>query len=187
MAHGAMKRGFTLLETAMVSALLAAGIAILANFYLGYNTVFKTLEGGIATAGSAGVVGTAVKDAVLEADQVVSSHAFSGTTYTSGVNVLVLELPSADASGNILLGKHDYIAFYRSGTNISRLIDADASSFRTSSQKQLSTSATSLTFTYDNADLTLVQKVDVSIGTAVTVKNRTVQSSLHQQAYLRNK
>jgi hypothetical protein len=179
--------GFTVIEILIVVGIAGVLLLALVGLFIGYNNYFGYLQSSIDVPQSAGLVITAVENAVRQADQILSSRSFSGTIYVSDTNGLVLELPSVDSSGNILAGKHDYIAFYKSDTEIYSLTEADVSSVRISSLKKLSDTANSLVFTYDNADVTLAQKVDVSIQNSKQIRDQIIQSNLHQQVYFRNK
>ncbi len=182
-----MNRGFTLIETFIVIALSTIAMVALTNLFLIFNSVYGYQQAFMAAAGSAGGAMNAFEAAVLPADQVLASHTFGGTTYSSSANTLVLSLPAVDSSGNIIAGTEDYVAFYSSSTNLYRLTAAGAGSSRISGQKQLSTTLSSITFTYDNADFTKVTNVTADITTQSQFKQQTVQGHLNEQLYLRNK
>jgi type II secretory pathway pseudopilin PulG len=180
------QKGFTIVETLIVLAIFIVMTVTLGYLYVGYNKSFVYVQATVDVAGSAGSVVSEVSDAVKQATRVVTSHTFSSTNRTTGANVLVVELPSIDSSGNILAGDFDYVAFYMTGVNVYMAIDADSSSSRTSVTKILSDTGQSLGFTYDNGDMSLVTMVNVNIQTSKVVLSQTVSSSLHQQVYLRN-
>jgi len=182
-----MKKGFTLVEILVAIGIVGILLPASIGLFIAYNDYLSYLQASIDVPQSGGAVIDAVTKAVRQSDQVLLSRSFSGTTYTSGANSLVLRLPSINSSGNILAGKYDYIAFYKNGAGIYSLTEADASSYRSSSLRTLSDTADSLVFTYDNADVTSASKVDISVQGSEQLKNQIIQSSLHQQAYFRNK
>jgi len=179
--------GFTLIEILVAIGIAGILLSALIWLFIAYNNYLNYLQTSMDVPQSAeSVIDTATR-AIRESDQILSSRSFSGTNYTSNANSLVLRLPSVDSSRNILAGKYDYIVFYKSGTEVYSLTEADASSVRVSSLKKLSDTAESLIFTYDNADVTIAQKVDINIQNSKQVKNQIIQSNLHQQVYFRNK
>ena len=181
-----MKRGFTLVETLIVISISTLAFIALINLFLLFNSVYGYQQASMATAGSAGTAMNAFEASILPADQVLASHSFSGTTYSSATTTLVLELPAIDNSGNIIPDVKDYIAFYPSSTTLYRLIQAGAGSVRISGLTQLSTTLYSLVFTYDNNDFTKITNVIPDLETRAQFKQQIVQSRLREQLYLRN-
>lgn len=181
-----MKSGFTLVETVIVIGISVMALVALTNLFLIFNSIYGYQQAFMASAGSAGGAMNAFEAAILPAGQVLSSHSFSGTPYSSEATTLVLSLPAMDSSGNIIAGTKDYIVFYSSGTNLYRLTEAGVGSVRISGLKQLSTTLQSISFTYDNEDFTKVTNVIAEIQTQAEFKQQAVQSHLREQLYLRN-
>lgn len=179
-------RAFTLVETFIVTGLSVIAMIALANLFFIFNSVYGDQQAFMAAAGSASNAMNALEASVLPSDQVLASHIFSGTAYSSGATTLVLSLPSVDSSGNIIGGTKDYVVFYSSGTNFYRLTAAGAGSTRVSELKQLSTTLNTLSFTYDNVDFTKVTNITADIMTQAQYKQQTVQGHLREQLYLRN-
>lgn len=181
-----MKHGFTLVETVVVIALTTMMMLALSTLYINFNSLYAYQQTVVATTGAAGGAINAISSAVLPADQVLASHVFSSGTISSGVSALVLELPTVDASGNIVAGKHDYIAFYLTGTDLYRKIETDAGSARISGTKRVSVLVSSLAFTYDNVDFTKVTNVTTNITAQLNTKKGLVQMHMSGQFYMRN-
>lgn len=178
--------GFTITESIIVIGVTVMALIALVNLFLVFNSIYGYQQAFMATAGSAGNAMNAFETAILPADHVLTSHSFSGTTYSSGAMTLILELPAIDSSGNIISGTHDYIAFYSSSATLYRLTVAGAGSTRVSGLKQLSTTLSSLSFSYNDTDFTKVTNVTADIQTQAVFKQQTVQSHLSEQMYLRN-
>ncbi|MDP2651800.1 MAG: hypothetical protein Q8O94_01555, partial [bacterium] len=171
----------------IVIALSVLALGALTNLFLIFNSIYGYQQISMATAGSSAAAMNAFEAAVLPAEEVLASHDFSGTTYSSEATTLVLQLPAVDSSGNIIPNAKDYVAFYTSSTNLYRLVQASAGSMRVSGRTQLSTTLSSLSFTYDDSDFTNVTNIIADIQTQAQFKEETVQSNLHEQLYLRNK
>lgn len=180
------KQGFTLFETMIAVFIFIIVSAFLSSLYVNYYRVYYFQQGIVSVAGSASATANELQSAILQADKIVASYDFSGTVYSSGQNILVLEIPSIDSSGNIVSGKYDYAVFYATGNFLYKLVQADVSSSRISGQKQLSNTLSAITFTYNNGDLTQANKIDVDIQTQTVVSNQTIPYHLHQEIYLRN-
>lgn len=181
-------RAFTLLETVIVIALSAAMMVALSALIYNFNEASAYEEASAASSGSANNLMREIESLVAPADAVVQMHEFepSGVTYTSSSNVLVLEIPSVDSSGNVIANTYDYAAFYVVGTNAYRILEANAMSSRISGTKQLSSTVSSLTFSYNNTDFTAVNTITADVQTLAQVKQNTLTDHLNEQIRLRN-
>ena len=181
-----MNRGFTLIEVTILTSVTAVALVALVNLFLMFNSMYSYQRVFIATAGSSGAALNALQASILPADGVLVSHNFSGTTYTSATTTLVLELPTVNSSGNLVSGAKDYVAFYASSTELYRRVEANAQSVRISGLTLLSTTLSSLSFTYGNVDVTQATNIITDIQTQTQFKQQTIQSHLREQLYLRN-
>lgn len=180
-------RGFTLIETILTIAMTVLIMLSITNLYLNFTKLYAYQQTQVATGSAASSAVQAIHAAVLPANQVVTSHSFSGTVQTTGSSALVLEVPSMNASGDIVLNTHDYIAFYLIGTDLYRRVDAGAGSVRISGTKKVAARVTSIGFTYDHADVTQATRVSVTVTVSENTKSGMVQTSLEGTSYLRNK
>lgn len=137
---------------------------------------------------------------IKSASGVMANAALSGTTYTTGNNVLVIRTPALDVNNNILPAS-DYFVFRRNPANLAelqRLVFADPTSSRVSipSPLVLNDSADALVFGYYNSagatltpgvgDITTSESVSVSVTSAATANARTVTRQIDAKAFLRN-
>lgn len=179
--------GFTFIETLIAVALLALLTLAMVQLYLGYGVIFSS-EQAVFTLGSRAHDATsAIESATRQASRVLASHTVSGTAYTTDADTLVLELPSADASGTPLANDFDYVIFYTSGSTLYRLVEADGSSFRQSGTRELTDALSAFSFVYDTGDVTAATSVTVDLTLSTEVNHRTLQFHLREEAYLRNK
>ena len=181
------QRAFTLIETVVViafsvSVMIALGVLIF-NF-----TKTSAYDQALAqSSGSATALMREIELLTFPADAVLQTHTFpGGIIYTSSTTTLVLEIPSIDNSGNVIATMHDYAAFYLVGTNAYRLLDKSNSSSRTAGTKQFSSTISSLSFSYNNADFTKVSTTTVDIRTQVWVKQQILSDHRNEQLRLRN-
>lgn len=178
--------GMTLVEILIALAIFAVLMLFLANSFVNYYDSFNYLQATTGVSQSTGLFINAVSNSIRQASKIITSRSFSGTTYTTDDTTLVLQIPSIDASSNVISATYDYMVFYLDGGNIYWLIEADAASFRGSSLQKLGSDITSLSFTYDNQDLSAATKADISVTAQKEFKGKIFRSSLNQQAYLRN-
>ena len=180
-------RGFTLLEIVVIVAISAVMCIVLVDLYRAYARMYGYQKGAADTAGSAATVANELQEWVLQASRILTSTTYSGATYTTGTNTLVLEVPSIDASGNMLTNTYDSVIFYSSGTHLYRVLSPNAASVRTASTKTLSTKLASLSLAYNDASVTSATQIIADIRMQSTEGRGTSQYQLTQKVYLRNR
>lgn len=180
-------RGLTFIEAIIAVAVLIFVSVALLTLYNSYTKVYNYQETVMRVAGSARTTANELQNTALQSNQIVASHTFSGHEYSTDESTVVLEIPSVDGSGNIVSGKHDYAVFYTIGTDLYKLVQADAASSRPSGLKQLSDSIAAITFIYNNADLAQADKIDADMQMQATSRRQTVTYNLRESIYLRNK
>lgn len=178
--------GFTIVELLIVIAVAGLIGAAMIELFISYDSTVSLQRASIETDTSATMLTNELRDMILQANAIVASHAFSGTSLSTGTTSLVLSLPSIDSAGSVINGTYDYIGFYASGTIAYRLIDANGSSARVSGSKQLSRALSSMTFSYPVADATQATSTTFSIITSMTVRGKTTEARLSESVYLRN-
>ncbi|MDO8408224.1 MAG: type II secretion system protein [bacterium] len=181
-----MTRGMTLIEVLVAMAISGILLAALANLFGTFNALYAYQNAFRNTAGASGAVLHGIEAAALPSDRILSTHDFAGTSYGSGAGTLVLELPSIDASGAIVPGQYDYVAFYRSGVSAYRIVAASSGSVRHSGTTKLGDAIVSLSFSYDNADVTLAKDVTIDVVASTTERGRETASHLSETLRLRN-
>ena len=184
--HRATQNGFTLIETMIVVALSVSMMTALGYLIYNFNAMSVYEQLSAQSSGSASAVMKEIGTLALPADAVLQSHAFAGGTYSSATSSLVLEIPSIDSSGNVIANTYDYAAFSTTSTRVYRLLEANALSARTSGTKLLSSTASSLTFIYNNTDFTKVSSTTVEVWTRATVKQSVLVDHRREQIRLRN-
>lgn len=180
-------RAFTLVETVIVVTVSAIMFTAISVLIYNLNKTSEYQQTVLQSSGSAGMLVKEVEALTLPADAVLQTHTFSGTVRTSTSTTLVLEIPSIDSSGNIVPNAHDYAAFYTTGTDAYRVLEANISSQRVSGTKKLSSTVNSLTFSYNNTDFTQVDTITVDAQMRAQVKQELVYDHRQQQVRLRNR
>ena len=179
-------RAFSLIETVIVIAISTVMMLTLGFVIYQLNGLVEYQQTVAQSSGSASAIIREINSLTVPSDAVLQTHIFPSATYTSSATTLVLEIPSIDSSGNVISNTHDYAAFYLVGTNVYRLLVTDASSKRYSGTKQLSSTVTSLTFTYNDTDFTKVSMVTADVQTQAQVKQNTLSDHRNEQVWLRN-
>ena len=159
-------RGLTLIEL-----LVATGIAMVAGVLL---LVIIVNSAGLFTKQSSKVAGglnindvlSSVRSNIKQSNAVAASYTSGSTTYTSGVNRLVLKVSSVDSSNNIIADTYDYFVFFTSLPYLYFKIFPDTLSSRKVLDQILSASVDSLVFKYFNS-ATPPEEVAPAIATKV--------------------
>lgn len=180
------ERGFSIIEAIFASAILIFVLGAFAVLYTNFSKFYNRQQAEINIGNSAREAVKELQSAALQANHIIASHTFSGTAYTTGQHIVVLEIPSIDGSGNIVSGKYDYVVFYLTGKNLYRRVEVDAASSRPSGLNKISDSVSMLTFTYNNPNLAQATKIDTDIQMQTVSGSQTISSDLHQEIYLRN-
>ena len=181
------RRGFTITEMLVTVALFALIISALVALYQGYSTLFVSEQKLFTMRTSANIAITKIEQDTLQANRVVASRVISGTTYTTGSSMLVLELPSIDVSGGIISDTFDHVVFYVSGAILYRLTEANLASARQSGIKQLLDTLSALTLSYDTGDPTEASRITVDLVLLAQSGQSNSQFHFQQNVYLRNK
>jgi prepilin-type N-terminal cleavage/methylation domain-containing protein len=178
--------GFTLIETLVVTALMGLLLVVLYDFFLITNTFFYTANGEVSAATNARMAVTEITTLTRTSSHALASRTFSGVSYTAGPTTLILELPAVGVSGAVIVGVYDYVVFYLTNGVLYEKVEANGSSSRLSRTRILADTVSALTFTYDNADYSLIKAVTVDLTTQAVVKGQTFSTHLREQVYRRN-
>jgi len=162
-------------------------MVILGFLIYNFNGTLVSQQKGAESSGSASAVMNESELFILSANSVLGSYTFSSSTHTSSSNALVLEIPSINDVGTIIVNAYDHVAFYTIGNTAYRIMEANASSSRVSGIKQLSSTVSALTFTYDNADIAQASVVTVDVQTRDQVEGNILSDHRHEQVRLRNR
>lgn len=183
---GIHTRGFTIVETIVTIAVFVIFIIAVTQLYVLFGRTITSDQSALDIALDGSAIIDTVRTAGLQASHVASSHTFSGVSYASGTSTVIFQLPSVDASGNIIGTSLDYVGITASTTNVYRLIDAAAGSVRPSGTKQISNTLGALQFTYDNVSFPLVTNVIIDATSSAILRGQTLQTHLRDHVYLRN-
>ncbi|HLC88376.1 MAG TPA: hypothetical protein VJG66_04985 [Patescibacteria group bacterium] len=145
-------RGWSLVEVLIVTTVAAVAGGLLINLMISSNRLFFDQSAHITQ-------GLALNQTELELTELIKSSAgiavqypVSGTPqYTSNSNTLVIKLPSLSSAGDVIESVYDFAVVGPDNVNpaiLRKQIFKDASSFRKTENKVLSTNLSNLTFNY---------------------------------------
>ena len=180
------QQGFTLIEMVVGIGVISILIFALLNLYLAYGSLYTFQNAKLTTIAEGRVTMSDFTLFTIQAHRVIGSFTFTTTTYYSGTSTVILQIPAMTSGGSIISNVWDYVVFYTSGANLYRKTQADEASSRTSGTKLLTSNLQSLIFAYDNADLTLAQKVSIDLNLQKQDVKYTAASHLTEQLILRN-
>ncbi len=184
----ANQKGFTLIEVVIVIGIFSLLMIALLDLFDWHNKIFLLERADTEATGSARTAMNNMTENISQASSVVTSHTFGSTTYTTGTNTLVLQIPSYNSSGNIITGTYDYVAYYKSGNALYQILEAGSGSARKANTKQLATNAATLTFTTDYPlDVAQATNVIIDLQTQATIRgNNTSTAHVTNTIFLRN-
>lgn len=188
--------GFTLLEILVGMAVGVVAGGLLVSILVQSNGVFLKQGVQVSEGLSLNQSISEINADIVQSSGVVSSYPVSGQPqYTTGANVLVLQVPSINSSGNVISNVYDYIVISADTQKkylLREMVFPDAQSSRKSLNKILSTSLNYVIFYYfDSHSATvsplLATKINYSIVLNEKVGLGTKVASSSSVANLRNK
>lgn len=157
-----LSKGLTLIEILVALAItIVAGtllFVIIVNSAGLFSLQSSKLQGGLNINDAL----MEVRKSIKQASSVASSYTGGSTTYTSGVNQLVLKVSSVDSSNNIIANTYDHFVFFLDQKNFRFKIFPDPLSVRNAPDQVLSTVVDSLTFKYFNSAIPPVEVTPAS-------------------------
>ncbi|OGE82788.1 MAG: hypothetical protein A3B10_03895 [Candidatus Doudnabacteria bacterium RIFCSPLOWO2_01_FULL_44_21] len=175
--------GFTLIEMIIVVFLVGSLSLVVASLFFGQDKIYHTQMMELGVTNDARMALDDIDAFVRMTDVLVSSQG----GYTLGAQTLILQIPSINASSQIIPATYDYVVYSLSGSNLDRIIMPDDASSRVSTTKRVASRVNGLVFTYDNANPNLVKYVTTNITTQEAypgVPNKSI--TLSSKSKLRN-
>jgi len=180
--------GFSLMEGIAVLGVMSMLLIIIAQI-VSYDVYAKqTAKADNST--SAVLAARTISESARGAMEILATYTINGTVYTSSADELVLKVPAVDDTGNIVIDSYDYIAFYRDGTDPTKIfsdIEPDANSYRYPGQKLVTAYNAAMVFRYDNPDIASATRVSIYIRNAQVVRNTNLEAEAWTSIFLRNR
>ena len=161
------KRGLSLVDFQFAAVIGLVTLTAALSLYIFYWRVFTTGNTMLDVYQNSRVALEMISRDVRWARQVWPSYTSGSTTYTTGDSVLVLKVPSIDASNNCL-STFDYIIYQLQSGNLYRIVFKDASSARLNENRIVAKFCASLTF----------GSITVSSGSYTTLSNISDKSTI---------
>lgn len=178
------------METLVTLAVLMVVIFLLVEIFVGQGVFFQREDARLDTSLALTQALTDFTAQVRQATRVVANATLDSVSYASGLEQLILELPSLDNQGQLLTGYFDYVVYYRDVQNPTKLIKKvapSAQSTRLAQTKCLADNVNELNFIYNNQDFDQVNQVQTSLVVLKTVGGHNFVASSTVRAVLRNK
>lgn len=167
------QRGMTLTEL-LISIFVMGFVGwIVYDVYVSVGRFSGSEQNRIEVDVSANRVLTVMDQYLRQAKSVLAQYPLqpNPSTYTSGDSAIVLALPTTLSGGTLHPTATDIAVFYRSGTTLQLLIDADetASSTRTDGTRDITTNVKDVFFRYNSTSVTNATATTVLLRTEKTV------------------
>jgi len=179
-------RAFSLIETLIVSGLVAALSGIFALFFIYVHGEFFGARAAAEVQKDASEIIRELETFVVPANRILASVSINGDDYVSGAETLILEVPAVTDSGTLVSGVSDTVVLYVDGNRFMRRVAADGQSARVSGTFQIADTVQELAFSFSTEDVSLASVVSVELHTHALVKERVVDAERRAQFTLRN-
>lgn len=181
------RRGATLLELAVAIAVTAIMFTILGAVFIAQGR-FSAIHDAIAETQLASfnaLDATGLYTASARA--IVASAVINSVSYTTGNDLVVLELPSIDSNEDIVASTYDYVAIGvdPSATNTFIVdLDANAASARADLTRKITDMVDKAIFRYNTVDATSANTIELFVRTSKDARGSSVMTSLGRFYYL---
>jgi prepilin-type N-terminal cleavage/methylation domain-containing protein len=181
------EQGFTLLEVLIVLGISVVMLMGLLNLFEWHQKVYAQEVAHVRTTGAVRSTMLQMSEDVAQAVAIETTHTFSGTTYTSTNNTIVLRLPAVDSSDNVIASTYDYVVYYLSDGSLYQKVDPGTNSARGAVSKLIAENIDIFDLTYDNATVTFASYVTIDIQATIPTRNNNVSTRIIDTIFLRNK
>lgn len=183
------RRGFSLMEAITVIGIMTIVLVMVDQIFAVSYDVFVKQSARTDNEVGAVLATRTISDMARGAVQVESSATVDGTAYATSDSVLVLKLPTVDASNALVAGSYDRIAFYRDGTDTTKIYsdtEAAAGSKRVTGKKLVTANNQILRFRYNDPDVSKATRVSVYLVNTQTKRSTTLTTKAWTAIFLRN-
>jgi len=178
------------MEGITVLGVMSLLLIIIAQIFLVSYDVYAKQTAKADNSTSAVLAARTISESARGAMVVLGTYTINGTVYASSADELVLKVPAVDGTGNIIIDSYDYIAFYRDGTDSTKIfsdIEPDDNSYRYPGQKLVTAYNEAMVFRYDDPDVAEATRVSIYIRNAQFVRKTSLEAEAWTSIFLRNR
>lgn len=161
------QKGLTLVEILISSAIAAVVGSLLLVIIVNSSGLFYKESSVVNMGLNTNDALAQFRKSIKESNGVISTYIADSITYTSGVNQVILKVPSVDSSNNIIANTFDYFIFFLDQTKLRFKSFPDSLSSRKAQDQIFSTVVEKLSFNYLSSD---DPPVEVSPDKAITIR-----------------
>lgn len=183
------RRGFSLMEAITVIGIMTIVLVMVDQIFAVSYDVFVKQSARTDNEVGAILATRTISDLARGAAAIESSATVDGTAYATTDQVLVLKMPTVDASNNVVAGSYDHVAFYRDGTDTTKIYadtEAAAGSKRLTGKKLVTAYNLALRFRFNDPDVTKATRVQVYLVNTQTKRSTTLTTKAWTAIFLRN-
>jgi type II secretory pathway component PulJ len=180
------QNGFTIIEVVIVIGLSTILLIGLMQLYEWHQRSFLFEEAKVLTTTDVRKTMQSMSEYIAQASSIQASRAFGTTTYTTGSQVIVLQVPSINASDTVIANTYDYIAFHLTNGEVYQIIEPASGSTRQVVNRRLADNVQTFTLTYDNATPASASAVTIDIVATISTRAGEASTSLSDTIFLRN-
>ena len=179
--------GLSLVELTIGMSIVGFIGVLIAALYFSHFKLFSSQNTRIEVASQNKIALEEITNQIRESAGVAASCC--SPTETTGANVLVLQIWPLDANGEPTdpNPNYDYIVYKKVADTLNKKVVPASESTRPAADDIIAVKISTLSFTYDNADLTQTAQVTINLTTQDTVNNITQTDTKTSTAVIRNK
>jgi len=184
------RRGITLLEALVSVSLVTIISLVLMGLFIGHVRISRLVSANADLLNQRTQLEQDFDRFIHLATRVVDSAIVNGTSYTSGLDTLVLEIPSIDGSGFVIADQFDQLAYYLDPADPSSLkvtFQPGGASSRLNVTKSLGNSVDSVQYFYDSPSPVNASLINVKVNLQQPIFGKKRIIYLNTLMHLRNK
>lgn len=175
-------RGWSLIEVLIVMTVAAVAGGLLINLMVSSNRIFFDQSAQINQGLSLNQAKLEITDLIKSSAGIAPKYPPTGTAqYTTDTDTIVVKLPALSASGDVIESVYDYAVIEADpskSTILRKQIFKDNQSFRKTENKVLSSSLSTITFSYlDSNNLPVSADLAVRVGFVINLSTQSGFSS----------
>lgn len=183
------QRGFSLMEALTVIGIMTIVMVMVTQIFAVSYDVFVKQSARADNETGAILATRTISEMTRGASAVETSRTINGTAYVTSSSVLVLKMPTIDASNNVVVGSYDYMAIYRDGTDVTKIFSntqVAAGSKRQGGMRLVTGYNVIAAFRYNAADPSETTRVQAYLVNRQVRRSTTMTTKAWTAIFLRN-
>lgn len=149
-----MKKGTTIIEILVAISIFVVAFVIIGALFVSHTKLFKMQESVVSLKLYKSLFAKNFRETAEAAKSISATYSFGGIPYTSSSSTVIFQVPSIDATDEIIPGAYDYVVFYHEGENLFMQTAPSLSSQRKNLKQKIGDSLENMIFRYNSTSPT---------------------------------